>query len=76
MIQSGNATLLQRFSKNYFAVDVEMSKCLHATSSNTLFCMHYIGNVSYLSLIMVTFPIGSDNAMLEYKLYKCLLKII
>ena len=59
VIQSGNATLLQRFSKDYFAVAVEMTKCLHATSSNALFCTHYVGNVNYRSLITVTFPIGS-----------------
>ena len=59
MIQSGNATLLQRFANDYFAVDVEMSNCLHATSSNTLFCTHYVGNVNYRSFITVTFPICS-----------------
>ena len=59
MIQSGNATLLQHFSKDYFAVDVEMSKCLHVTSANVLFCTHHIGNMNYRSSIMATFPIGS-----------------
>ena len=29
--------IVAAFSKDYFAVDVEMSKCLHATSSNALF---------------------------------------
>ena len=42
MIQKGNATLLQRLPKGYFAVDVDRSKCLHATSSNALFCTHYV----------------------------------
>ena len=59
MIQLGKATLLQRFSKDSFAEDVEMSKRLHATSSNALFCTHYVGNVNYRSLITVMFPIGS-----------------
>ena len=74
MIQSGNATLLQRFPKDCFVVDVAMSKCLHATSSNALFCTHYVGNMNYRSLITVTFPIHdrfnrkNDNAMLEYTL--------
>ena len=48
MIQpKGNTTLLQRFPKDYFAVDADRSKCLHSTSSNALFYMHYIGNVIY-----------------------------
>ena len=63
MIQSGNATLLQHFSKDYFAVDVKMSKYLRATLSNTIFCMLYIGNVNYRSLITVAFPIGSIGKM-------------
>ena len=59
MIQSGNATLLKRFSKDCFAVDVEMSKCLHMRSSNALFCTHYVGNANHRSLITVAFPVGS-----------------
>ena len=47
MMQKGNTTLLQRFPKDYFAADVDRSKRLHATSSNELFCMHYVGNVIY-----------------------------
>ena len=47
MIQNRNATLLQRFPKDYFAADVDRSKCLYATSSNALFCTHYVGNVIY-----------------------------
>ena len=39
--------MLQRFPKDYFAADFDRSKCLHATSSNVLFCMHCIGNVIY-----------------------------
>ena len=47
MIQIGNVTLLQSFPKDYFAAEVDRSECLHVTSSNTLFCTHYIGNVFY-----------------------------
>ena len=43
----GNATLLRCFPKDYLAADVDRSKCLHATSSNALFCTHYVGNVIY-----------------------------
>ena len=45
MIQKGNTTLLHGFPEDYFAVDADRSKCLHVTSSNALFCTHYIGNV-------------------------------
>ena len=45
MIQKGNVTLLPRLPKDYFAGDIDRRKCLHATSSNTLFWMHYVGNV-------------------------------
>ena len=37
--------IVATFSKDYFAADVGRSKCLHATSSNALFCTHYVGNV-------------------------------
>ena len=47
MIQKGDATLLQCFPKDYFAADIDRSKCLHAKASNALFCTHYIGNVIY-----------------------------
>ena len=47
MIEKGNATLLQRSQKEYFAADVDRSKCLHATSSNALFCTQYVGNMRY-----------------------------
>ena len=33
MIQKGNETLLQRFPKDYFAADVDRSKCLHESSN-------------------------------------------
>ena len=46
MIQKGNVTLLQRLPNDLFAADVD-KKCLHATSSNALFCTHYVGNVIY-----------------------------
>ena len=42
-----NVTLLQHFPKDCFAVDANSSKCLHATSSNVLFCTHYVGNMIY-----------------------------
>ena len=35
-MQEGNATLLYCFPKDYLAVDVNRSKCLHVTSSNAL----------------------------------------
>ena len=35
------------FLKSYFASDVNSSKCLHATSSNALLCMHYVDDVIY-----------------------------
>ena len=45
--------------KGLFCSGHRMSECLHATSSNALFCTHYVGNVNYRSLMTVTFPIGS-----------------
>ena len=47
-------------------MDVELSKCLHATSSNALFYMHYVGNVNYRSLITVMFPIGSMRELSQF----------
>ena len=47
MNQKENATLLQCFPKDYFAEDVDRSKCLYETSSNILFYTHYVGNVIY-----------------------------
>ena len=35
------------FFKNDFASNVNSSKCLHATSSNALFCTHYVDDVMY-----------------------------
>ena len=35
------------FLKNYFASDINSSKCLHAMSSNLLFCTHYIDDVIF-----------------------------
>ena len=32
---------------DFFAAEGDCSKCLHATSSNVLFCTHYISNVDY-----------------------------
>ena len=59
MMQKGKLTLLQCFPKNSIAADVVRNKCLHMTSSNAPFCMHYVDNVNYYSLIRVTFPLGS-----------------
>ena len=70
MIQSGNATLLQQFSKDYFAVDVEMTKINvymrhHQTRSfsrTTLvreLSQFDHGDISY------RFNRKNDNAMLE-----------
>ena len=39
--------MLQLFPKDKFAAEVDRSKCSHATSSNMLFCTHYVGNVIY-----------------------------
>ena len=56
MIHKGNLISLQCFPKNCLAAAVDGRKCLHATSPNGPFCMHYVDNVNYCSLIMVTFP--------------------
>ena len=55
MIQKVRSTLLQCFPKNSFAADVARSKHLRSTSSNVLFCTHYVDDVN---LITVTFPLG------------------
>ena len=82
MIHKGELTPLQCFPKNYFPGDVDRSKCIHATSSNALFCTHYIDDMNYCSLIMVMIRCyGSDpsvlmgprlwvkvNIMLEFKM--------
>ena len=47
MIQKGNATLFWAFPKDFLAADVDRSIYLHVTSSNALFCMHYVGNMIY-----------------------------
>ena len=50
MIQKGNATLLQRFQKDYFAADVDRSQCLrHQTLSfaRTTLGTWFITNFSY-----------------------------
>ena len=69
MIQKGNTTLLQRFPKDYFAADADRSKYLHTTSSNALFCMHYVGNVIYHKFshddVSYRFNGKKFNAMLE-----------
>ena len=57
------------FPKDYFAADIDRSKCLHATSSNVLFCMQYVGNVIYHNLlhgdISYMFNGKNVNVMLE-----------
>ena len=60
MIQKRNATLLQRFPKAYFAVDVDRSIRLHVTSSNTLFWRQAMMVTWFITNFhTVTFPIGS-----------------
>ena len=70
MIQKGNVTLLQRFPKDYFTADVDRSECLYATSSNALFCTHYVGNVIYHKLshgdVCYRFNGKSVTIILEY----------
>ena len=72
MIQKGNATLLQCLSKDYLAADVDRSKCLHVTSSNVLFCTHYVGDVIYHSFSHneVSYRINGENVnvMFEYRI--------
>ena len=57
------------FSKDSFAADVDRSKCLHATSSNALFCKHYTGYVNYHKFshndISYRFNGENVNVMLE-----------
>ena len=72
MIQEGNVSLLQRFLKDFLAADVGGSKCLHAMSSNTLFCTCYIGKAIYhkfsRSDISYRFNGENFNIMLERRL--------
>ena len=64
MIQKGN------LPKDYFAADVDRSKCLLATSSNAFFCTHYVGNMIYhkFSHDDISYRINGENVyvMLEY----------
>ena len=54
MIQKGNATLLQLFPKDYFAVDLDRSKCLHMTSSNSFLCTtSFITNFHIMTFLKV-----------------------
>ena len=70
MKQKGNATLLQRFPKDYFTADIYRSKCLHETSLKVLFCKHYIGNVIYHKFahgdVSYGFSGKNVNIMLEF----------
>ena len=72
MIQKGNATLSRHFSKDYFAVHVDRSKCLHATSSKTLFCTHYVGNMIYHKFshddVYIRFHAENVNIMLGFSI--------
>ena len=69
MIQKGNAMLLRCFPKDYFAADVNKSKCSHATSSKALFYVHYVGNVIYHKVshsdVSYRFDGENVNVMLE-----------
>ena len=57
------------FSKElFFLADADRSKCLHVTSSNAPFCMHYLDDVNYCSLIMVMFPWEKVKVILEMKI--------
>ena len=47
MIQKGNMALLRCVPKDYLTADIDRSKCLHAMSSNALFCTPDVGNVIY-----------------------------
>ena len=59
--------------QDYFAADVDRSKCLHVTSSIWLICTHYVHDVS--NVIYHKFPHGdvyyrfngkNVNVMLEW----------
>ena len=69
MIQIENATLLQRFAKDYFAAYIDRSKCFHSTSLNVLFCTNYVGNVIYRKFcyggVSYKFDGENVNVMLE-----------
>ena len=58
------------------AADVDLSKCLHATSSNAFFCMHYVGNMIYhkFSHDDVCYRFSGENVtiMLELLFYALL----
>ena len=73
MIQKGNVTLLQRLPKDYFAADVDRNKYLHVTSSNELFCTHYVGNVICHKIshgdVSYRFNGKTVNVMLEFFIY-------
>ena len=69
-MQKGNVTLLQHFPKDYLRADIDRSKCYHATPSNVLFCMHYVGNVIYHKFshgdVSYTFNGKNIDVMLEF----------
>ena len=47
MLSGGQILKSLQFLKNYFASDVNSSKCLHAMSSKALFCTLYVDNFIY-----------------------------
>ena len=59
-------TLLQCFPKNSSAADVMRSNCVHATPSNAPFCMHYVDDMNYCSLIAVIFSLDSMGKYLHH----------
>ena len=63
MTQKGNTTILQRLTKDYFAADIDRSKCLHAMSWNVLFCTHYVGNVIFHEFLNddVSYRVNGEN---------------
>ena len=69
MIQKRYATLLQRLPKDYYAADVDRSKCLHTTLSNALFCMHYFGKVIENKFSHVSYMINGENVTVMLAFY-------
>ena len=66
-------TLLQRFPEDYFAADVDSSKCLHYTSSNALFWTHYVGR---LNVIYYKFSHGDISYRLNGKNVNVMLEFV
>ena len=68
MLLKGKSTFCDVL-KNYYASGVS-SKCLHATSSNALFCTHYVNDVIYHVFshgdVSIRIYGKNVNVMLEY----------